>query len=62
MISLKTVLEWLLSFPALPTLRTVRLGPVQDEDLAMFHKFIGALGNHLESLTLSALINNCMSF
>jgi hypothetical protein len=57
---LKTILEWLLSLPALPALRTVRLEPVQDEDLAMFHKFIRALGNHLESITLSTHLDECM--
>jgi hypothetical protein len=47
-----TTLEWLLSLPVRPALRTVRLHYLQDRDLAMFHKFIGALGNNLESLSL----------
>jgi hypothetical protein len=52
-LGMNTMLGWLLSFPVRPALRTVRLHYLQDRDLAMFHKFIGAFGNDLESLSLS---------
>jgi hypothetical protein len=53
------VLEWLLSLPVRPTLRTVRLYNLQDADLAIFQKFIRVFGNDLESLSLSTLTEDC---
>jgi hypothetical protein len=56
--SVAAVLEWLLSLPVRPALRTVYLDILQDEDLATFHKFIGVFGNGLKSLSLSSLIKD----
>jgi hypothetical protein len=56
--SLAAVLEWLLSLPVRPTLRTVRLYSLLDEHLASFHRFIRVFGNGLESLSLSTLIKD----
>jgi hypothetical protein len=63
-----TICNDALSTPGLATLhlgilgalRTVCLDQVQIEDLDMCHKFIEALGNDLESLTLHAYMGNCM--
>jgi hypothetical protein len=55
-----TVLEWLLSLPVRPALRTVRLYDLQDRNLPFFHKFIQAFGNGLQSLTLSPFMDDCM--
>jgi hypothetical protein len=47
-----TMLEWLVSLPVRPTLRAVRLRYLHDKDVAVFHRFIRAVGDDLESLSL----------
>jgi hypothetical protein len=51
---IKAILEWFLSLSIRPALRTVRLYDIVGGDLTTLHRFIGALGSDLESLTLSA--------
>jgi hypothetical protein len=59
MMALAAVLEWLLSLPVRPTLRTVRLYNLRPADCAIIHKFIGVFGTGLESLSLSTLTKDC---
>jgi len=47
------MLEWFISFPDRPTLRTVRLHAVEDADLELVDRFMGAFGNDMETLSLS---------
>jgi hypothetical protein len=52
-------LEWWLSLPARPALRTIRLYRVHYADHAMLNKFIGAVGSDLESFTFSPYVLDC---
>ena len=57
--SAAAVLDWLLSRPVRPALRTVRLHLLEDSDLAIAFKFLTVFSNSLESLWLSTLIDDC---
>jgi hypothetical protein len=57
-----TIMEWLLSLPVRPAIRTVRLQGAQPADLTILHKFIGAFGNGLEMLTLSAYTDGVLPY
>jgi hypothetical protein len=57
--NIDAMLEWWLSLSERPALHAIRVYQVQDGNLATLNKFMGAVGQDLESFTLHPFVQNC---